>query len=170
MVPCVLERETAVLSTEWIESAGGPLVVIPRSVIAEWKGTPADYEEACGVADYLGLLCREWGDVLVLGDEPLRTAVVARPEGPVIVRWMFAPSAEQLVDVALNAKLDELSAVETHCVGLCDEVYSVFDSGADGSGAVTVEFIPPRGVSLVRTYVVRDDVKEVGMILHCFWR
>ncbi|WP_194869403.1 Imm21 family immunity protein [Myxococcus sp. AB025B] len=126
-------------STEWIESAGGPLVVIPRSVIAEWKGTPADYEEACGIEDYLGLLCREWGDVLVLGDEPLRTGVVARPEGPVIVRWMFAPSTERLLDVALHAKLDELSALETLRVGLRDEVYGIFDSGADGSSAVMVE-------------------------------
>lgn len=153
-------------NTEWIESAGGPLVVIPRSVIAEWKGTPADYEEACGVEGYLGLLRREWGDVLVLGDEPLRTAIVARPEGSAIVRWMFAPSAEQLLDVALHANLDGLSAVETLRVGLRDEAYAVFDSGVDGSGAVMVEFMPLRGVSLIETYVVRDDAREVGVVLH----
>lgn len=156
------------LNTEWIESAGGPLVVVPRSLRARWQGIDADYDAACRVDEYLGLLSRGWGEVLVLGDEPLRTAVVQRSEGPAIVRWMFAPSADQLVDAAREVNLDSLRLVETLSVGLRDEPYVIFDSGSDGSSAAIVEFTPPAGAQVIRTYVIKDDASEIGMILHRF--
>jgi hypothetical protein len=170
-VPYGAEREADMSSTEWIESAGGPLVVLPASVSADWKGVAADdYDEACGVEEYLGLLTREWGHVLVLGDEPLRTAVVKRPEGPAIVRWMYAPSAEELLDAALKVDLDAMRPVETITVGLRNGPYAIFDSGADGSSAKRLEFTPPPGARMIRTYVAKDDAKEIGMILHRFGR
>jgi hypothetical protein len=82
---------------DWIESAGGPLIVMPRSVSPSWKGTAGeDYQEACNVEDYLGLVARDWGAVVVLGDAPLRTAVIHQPDGPAIVRWIYAPNEVRL--------------------------------------------------------------------------
>ena len=155
--------------TDWIESAGGPLVVMPRSVRADWNGIAGDdYQEACRVDDYLGLVARAWGDVLVLGDEPLRTAVVHRPDGPAIVRWMYAPSEERLLDAALNSDLDQLPPVEMLSIRVLAEPYVLFDSGASGATANRLEFIPPTGTRTVRTYVIKDEENEVGLILHRF--
>jgi hypothetical protein len=155
----------------WIESAGGPLVVIPRSMSGEWKGIAGDdYNEACRVENYLGLVARKWGDILVLGDEPLRTAVVSRSEGPAIVRWMYAPNEDQLLRVAATANLDELRPVETLSVRLLDEPYVIFDSGANGSTAPRLEFTPLPGSHPVNTYVIKDAGHEVGLILHDFGR
>ena len=149
-------------NTQWIDSAGGPLIVTPLSASATWKGLATqDYDEACGVEDYLGLLHREWGDVLVLGDERLLTTVIQRAEGPAIVRWMYAPTKERLVDAALTVDLDRVRPVETLIVELRDEPYVVFDAAAEGTVSERIEFVPPSGTRAIRTYVVRD-VKPVG--------
>ena len=154
-------------NTEWIDSAGGPFVVIPRSASATWKGIAAeDYDEACGVENYLGLLHREWGDVLVLGDEPLSTTIIQRAEGPAIVRWMYAPTKDGVEDAALTVDLDKVRPVETLIVELRDEPYVIFDAAAEGAISERIEFVPPRGTRSIRTYVVRDNEKEIGMIVH----
>nr|WP_279637270.1 Imm21 family immunity protein [Corallococcus sicarius] len=155
--------------SDWIESAGGPLVMMPLSVRAAWKGVRGeDYREACAVEDSLGSLARPWGDVLVLGDEPLRTAVLFRPDGPCLLRWMHAPDERRLLKVALEARFDGLAPTETLKVDVRDEPYALFDGGADGLTAGLLEFKPPAGPRLIRTDVVRDDAAEVGLILHCF--
>lgn len=169
MAPYGAERKVDVSSTKWIESAGGPLVVVPRAVRGNWKGIDADdYKEACEVAEYLGLLTREWGPVLVLGDEPMRTAVVQRTEGQAIVRWMYAPTEEQLMDAALKVDLNAQRPVEMLAVALRDEPHVIFDSGADGTNAAVVEFAPPPSTCMIRTYVIKDDATGVGMIMHHF--
>ncbi|WP_343073516.1 Imm21 family immunity protein [Pyxidicoccus fallax] len=39
---------------EWTESAGGPLIAMPRSVAATWMGIETgDYDDACAVEGYL---------------------------------------------------------------------------------------------------------------------
>ncbi|MBX3208055.1 MAG: hypothetical protein KF764_23615 [Labilithrix sp.] len=153
----------------WIESSGGPLVLLPRSLRTEWKGVAGDdYEDACGEDDYLGVLRRKWGVAIVLGDEPFRTAVIQRADGPAIVRWMYAPTADQLLELAIHVDLDGRKPVETLHVQLLDEPYVILDSAAEIAGAETVEFRPPLGVRMIRTYVVRDDAKDVGVVLHAF--
>ena len=98
---------------------------------------------------------------MVLGDEPLSTTVIQRAEGPAIVRWMYAPTKERLVDAALTVDLDRVRPVETLIVELRDEPYVVFDAAAEGTVCERIEFVPPSGTRAIRTYVVRD-VKPVG--------
>src|SRR5258707_15417127 len=96
----------------WIDSAGGPLIVLPLSHLLRWEGilppsagriveatfrwnpksgTATDYDSACDVADLIGLLNLGDLEVLVLGDEPLSTAWLpfADRPGGVIVRWHY---------------------------------------------------------------------------------
>jgi hypothetical protein len=154
---------------KWIESTGGPLVVVPQSLRSEWKGVAGgDYEEACGVDDYLGILHRAWGVALVLGDEPFRTTVIQRAEGPAIARWIYAPDADRVLEFALHVELNERSPLETIQVQLVDDAYVIIDSAAEGSNAETLEFRPPPGVRMVRTYLVTDEAKELGIVLHAF--
>ena len=137
--------------------------MMPLSVRAAWKGVSGeDYREACAVEDSLGSLARPWGDVLVLGDEPLR------PDGPCLIRWMYAPDKKRLLEVALEARFDGLAPTETLKVDVRDEPYALFDGGADGLTAGLLEFMPPAGPRLIRTDVVRDDAAGVGLILHRF--
>src|SRR5689334_6022814 len=65
-------------SMRWIASAGGPLVLLPKLLQPRWQGTggvPSDYEVACGVEGYAGVIEKAGWRILVLGDEPLQTAV-----------------------------------------------------------------------------------------------
>lgn len=154
---------------DWIESAGGPLVVVPNSGSGDWRGVEGDdYTDACAVNGFLGRLARPSGDVLVLGDEPMRTAVVTRHDGPAIIRWMYAPSEQQLLELAFGARLDGLGPVEVIDVELRDEPYVIFDSGAPGATAQRIQFRPPSGRRRVRTYVIEDAERSVGIVVHRF--
>jgi hypothetical protein len=153
----------------WTESAGGPLVMMPRSKALSWKGVEnGDYEEACQVEDYTGIIARTWGDVIVLNDEPLRTACLVRHDGVAVIRWMYAPSEKILLEVALALKMNEHQAAERLKIRLLNEPYVIFDSGRDGKDPDGLETELPATAQQLITYVVRDKANEVGFILHRF--
>lgn len=98
----------------WIESAGGPLVLVPERSLGAWKGADGPdsgethYERACSVEDFIGLVKVDGGaPAIVLGDEPLRTAWRPSEAGGMLVRWIAAP-AEEDVDQALASLPDIL--------------------------------------------------------------
>ena len=86
----------------WVSSNGGPLLCLPVAHLAKWQGTEAaaaqdpsdadaptsDYERACAVADYTGVIPVGSGEGLVLGDEPNDTTWVALARGGILVRWV----------------------------------------------------------------------------------
>ncbi|MFF4427511.1 immunity 21 family protein [Streptomyces sp. NPDC001549] len=85
---------------DWVESGGGPLVVVPAEVLTRWEGADSegpesDYDRACAVVGYTGLLAVGPSDALVLGDEPSSTAFL--PEHGVFVRWVAAESEAELL-------------------------------------------------------------------------
>jgi hypothetical protein len=93
----------------WIESLGGPLILLDRQWLPAWRGYPdptlpfdepgTDYARACAIDTALGSLAVGQGCSLVLGDEPLATAWWPRPEfgGGIVVRWRFAPDEAAVV-------------------------------------------------------------------------
>ncbi|WP_055643923.1 Imm21 family immunity protein [Streptomyces venezuelae] len=103
--------------TDWVSSMGGPLVVVPVTVLREWGGCtdegiivgegdePDDYDRACGVDELAGVIDvgSGGGRALVLGDEPAMTMYL--PERRAFVRWIGAYSEEELVAEA-EAVLD----------------------------------------------------------------
>ncbi|MDX2529270.1 immunity 21 family protein [Streptomyces europaeiscabiei] len=103
--------ETAVVPdvVRWVESSGGPLIALPEAVLPFWAGadgdeTSSDYDRACDIDGYVGLLPVGDTRALVLGHEPASTAYL--PEHGTFVRWYAADSeAELLADVpaALDA-------------------------------------------------------------------
>lgn len=94
-------------AVEWVESGGGPLVVVPEAVLSSWSGADSeesvtDYDRACGVAGYAGLVAVGQAQALVLCDDPASTSFI--PEHGLFVRWCAAESEEELlgsVDAAL---------------------------------------------------------------------
>ncbi|MDT5268358.1 MAG: hypothetical protein QOH49_544 [Acidobacteriota bacterium] len=96
----------------WVNSAGGPLVLLEEHLLPEWRGHDGstaqehegrtDYERACDVDDYLGLVEVGSGRALVLGDEPMQTTWCPSPEGSgvVLLRWQWADSEAAVIDAA----------------------------------------------------------------------
>jgi len=98
---------------EWVESGGGPLIAIPEVVLPFWAGADgddlsSDYDRACDVDGYIGLVPVGDTRALVLGEEPAATAFL--PEHDTFVRWCAAESEGELlaeVPAALEAAVWE---------------------------------------------------------------
>ncbi|MFJ4703047.1 Imm21 family immunity protein [Streptomyces sp. NPDC088768] len=98
------------MSLTWLETEGGPFIVVPHTALSHWSGTEGDYDRACEVMDLVGVLeLPDGAEALVLGDEPLSTAYL--PEHRVLVRWCYAESEEGVAEIILagipTAKWDE---------------------------------------------------------------
>ncbi|MFG3371131.1 Imm21 family immunity protein [Streptomyces sp. NPDC048156] len=111
----------------WLETEGGPFIVVPRSALVHWSGTEGDYDRACEVMDLVGVLALADGaEALVLGDEPLSTAYL--PEYRVLVRWCYAESEESVTDIIrvglLTAEWEEGPELSTNgAVVMFDAAY-----------------------------------------------
>jgi hypothetical protein len=97
-------------SLNWVESAGGPLLVAPRSQLRHWGGstdddgpveTWGDYGRACTVEGYIGLITIGDQQALVLGDEPASTTYL--PAERLFLRWAAADSEHEIVAAAKRA-------------------------------------------------------------------
>ncbi|MFG2447807.1 immunity 21 family protein [Streptomyces sp. M41(2017)] len=89
-------------AVEWVESGGGPLIAIPEAVLPFWSGadgdeSSSDYDRACDVEGFIGLVPVGDSRALVLGDEPASTSYL--PEHGVFVRWSAAESEDELLAV-----------------------------------------------------------------------
>ncbi|MFE9432788.1 immunity 21 family protein [Streptomyces sp. NPDC006640] len=89
-------------AVEWVESGGGPLIAIPEAVLPFWSGADgdemsSDYDRACDVEGFIGLVPVGDSRALVLGDEPASTSYL--PEHGVFVRWSAAESEDELLAV-----------------------------------------------------------------------
>lgn len=163
-------------SLRWVESGGGPLLLLPEPLLAEWHGAEGpstehtDYERACAVQDYLASIPVGRGVGLVLGDEPLTTAwLPARGgRGGTLVRWVHAPD-----DAAVLAALtEEVGAPMPGQAGVALPVRAplvLFDSAYAGRDLppdrLRIE-LPP-GDYLVETLSLHPD-PAVSLLLHRF--
>ncbi|MFE3167718.1 immunity 21 family protein [Streptomyces sp. NPDC059224] len=87
-------------AVEWVESGGGPLVAVPETVLPFWAGADSeelatDYDRACEVDGYVGLLPVGDSAALVFGDEPASTSFL--PDHGTFVRWSAAGSEDELL-------------------------------------------------------------------------
>jgi hypothetical protein len=103
------------MSLTWLETEGGPFIVVPRTALSHWSGTEGD-DRACEVMDLVGVYeLPEGAEALVLGDEPLSTAYL--PEHRVLVRWCYAESEEGVAEIILagipTAEWDEGPVLST---------------------------------------------------------
>lgn len=85
---------------QWVESGGGPLIAVPETVLPFWTGADgeenaSDYDRACEVDGFAGLLPVGDCAALVLGDDPASTAFL--PEHSTFVRWWAADSEDELL-------------------------------------------------------------------------
>lgn len=174
----------------WVSSAGGPLVIASAEIAPLWRGgfgrrasevgrEPSDesindYARARGVDDCLGTLRVGPGEALVLGDEPMPTAFVSRPEGGVLIRWMCAED-EADVQRAVEEVPESAWKATPHKVEVGRRGLLIFDAAYPGDELPPIEDgradapwsridIPP-GDYLVDTADHQPDV-STRLILH----
>jgi hypothetical protein len=95
-------------AVEWVESEGGPLIVLPEGSVASWGGRhgqdgETDYDRTLTVDGLISLLRFGAETALILGDEPASTAYL--PERNTFVRWYCADSEQALLD-GVEAAID----------------------------------------------------------------
>lgn len=105
--------ETAHNRFTWINSSGGPLLLLQEDLLQYWKGDEgdqlSDYQRACMVDDYLGFIDVGPGQGIVLEDEPLQTTwwSLSKENGGIMVRWVYA-NGESYIIKALTDLQDVL--------------------------------------------------------------
>lgn len=135
-------------SLQWIESAGGPLILLPQASLADWSGYnpdeelsgevtipgTTDYERACAVAleGLLGLVQVADIQALVLGDEPMSTAWhPTGPAGGLLIRWVYGDDINAVPSYVtdLDAVIWTLSGIT---LTVTNQPYYLFDSAWAG--------------------------------------
>lgn len=93
----------------WIDSAGGPLIVMERKSVHNWLGSSGtrvnveenitDYDRACNVDDYVGVIIVGQEQALVLNDEPMQTVWWKNEDNHegLLVRWQWAGSEDDVI-------------------------------------------------------------------------
>lgn len=125
----------------WVSSAGGPLLVAPRSVLPLWTGAGStdgpveswgDYGRACAVDGYVGVIAIGRRQALVLGDEPAMTTYLSSER--LFLRWAAAYEEDDLVSAARRAVRKGVQwDADEDVVWVVDEPVVMFDSAWAGT-------------------------------------
>jgi hypothetical protein len=163
------------MGTQWIDSAGGPLLCGSRLAAKHWRGTEgssigsekSDYDRACQAFGYLSLAMCDSEEILILGDEPLQSAFIHSPQGLLIVRWISCLSPT-LATSALTELPTSLPNLQEPLRFKIDTNLLMFDSAADGAkdlASVEVEAIP--GCVWVTTQKY-ESIEHFEFLIHRF--
>jgi len=169
---------------KWVRSAGGPLICVERDLVSSWCGilgnsvnTPPskaalnDYERACSVSDYLGIVEVANKCALILGDMPLETTVCyLSPESLLLVRVFYIdPNVDllQLLKSQSNIIFDE--PIESIAFEIESGQMIIFDSAALGVrlGEESLSFDLPPGHYQILTQVFEPD-SRTSLLVHKF--
>jgi hypothetical protein len=127
----------------WIETEGGPLVCIERCFAHLWSGLnrstsggSSDYDRACAIKDYVGVLDIGPAQALVLGDMPLSTSIWNDANGEkyiYIVRCVYTNSDEIVKKIIEDHKyLDFSDPLEIISIHFSTRNIVMFDSAFTG--------------------------------------
>ena len=133
------------LSKRWIESAGGPLILVPGSALHLWRGYDRpdldspdpthDYGRACQVCGYLRSI--PVGDATgpALGDEPNATTIEWHVTGLlIIVRWIAAEDESSILRAAREFDIRS-TPIEQIDWNVFDSDAILFDAAVAGADA-----------------------------------
>ncbi|WP_169951164.1 Imm21 family immunity protein [Microbispora sp. H11081] len=116
----------------WVDTLGGPHILVPQSALPYWHGAPmdssedeGDYGRACSVPGYIGLIRVGPAEALVKA-EPSPTTFLA--ERKALISWVGAYSEQELVDVATEVMDAESVPEGEELTYTVDEPLVLFDS------------------------------------------
>jgi hypothetical protein len=118
---------------KWIESLGGPLVLVPKSLVGAWGGSNLehpmegdDYGRACAVEGYLREIPIASGFGLVLWGSPDRTTILETRAGWALLRWQCADSEDEMLQ-CVHANIGDAEVLESLQHTVTEEAYELFD-------------------------------------------
>ncbi|GAA1546558.1 immunity 21 family protein [Streptomyces albidochromogenes] len=139
-------------SPVWVESMGGPLIVVPVSALASWGGgtaesglmagdatAPDDYERACAVDDLAGVipLDENGAQALVLADEPATSCYL--PQHRAFLQWLAAES-EAGLRAAADTVLADPATVWEECGTWASDGPAVLMDSAEAGPDLGIEY------------------------------
>lgn len=159
----------------WIQSGGGPLVLVAEADLPRWFGVDAvagasltDYDQACAVAEYIQPITVRGITVVVMGEEPDATCVTVFDGVTHWVRWRWAPNEDAVWQALADANLARLDWTSEGEFEAHAGVYRLFDSAYPGSeimDARTVSFESGRYLIESATF---EPSGEITLMLHRF--
>jgi hypothetical protein len=171
---------------QWIETAGGPHLVLPERYAAAWEGCSApsggrvveatfrcdpggsatDYDRACSVEGWIGVIPVGRGQALALTGDDTQTAYYRTARGQhFLLRWIYAESETELLDYFDDVRCRSTAEHELEWRHPGGKVL-LMDSG-DRPGHWLVkpsEFRLPRGRYRVLTFYSAGESN--GLIFH----
>jgi hypothetical protein len=185
------DREILYVSTEPIGTTGGPLIIMPSILLNDWFGcfdapTPreatfrfsdpdapaTDYDRACDISDYLGMIPVGEGKALVLGDYPVASYVVIVGQvNTVIVRPILGD--EHAINLALAYAFDGDASERIESYTPVATEHVLFDSASQGDEVLLEgpsEFLrfELRAPSYSIETHVYHPTKEIYVVTHNF--
>jgi hypothetical protein len=167
---------------QWIDSAGGPLILLSREYLTAWSGCDSpeladdamssaqetDYDRAGAIEGYIGVLPVAEGQGVVFWGAPMETAwwPVATNAG-IFVRWSYGE--EQTDVIAILTHIDEgiwESSGITVAVG--SQPLYLFDAALPGQEVS--EYLPvtlDEGTYAIDTGIARPD-DRTELVMHRF--
>ncbi|MFD6585931.1 immunity 21 family protein [Streptomyces anulatus] len=181
------EAHASCVSPVWVESMGGPLIVVPVSALDAWRGctetgvmvgnatAPDDYDRACAVDGRAGVIAvgENGAQALVLADEPATSCFL--PEHRAFLRWLAADSEAGLKAAAGAVLADPATEWEECGTWSSDGPATLMDSAEAGSALDTehpgggkpsqASVALPAGRWRVRaTHTKADEENGVGLV------
>ena len=154
----------------WISSEGGPLALVAREYLPAWRGAEGDdYERACAVDGYAGVIDVRGSQALILGDEPCQTSIYQSAAlGLLIVRWQWAEdeeSVQQAIEKLVAA--DFKNPEEEIEYRVDDESLALFDAVTPGDESAGLALELPVARYVVPTVCYVPD-EQTSLIVHRF--
>jgi hypothetical protein len=174
----------------WIESSGGPLLLLSSEHLADWEGVDSssnghivqatfrwndpsvaatDYDRACDVEDYIAVIPVANGTGLVLNQEPMPTAWWPHDDqiGGLLIRWLQGdPETDVLELLAHLPNLGWESGHITFTVG-SSSLY-LFDAASPGNELDEHLTIALRAGAYRITTALYEPDNRTSLILHRF--
>ncbi len=168
---------------KWIRSAGGPLLFLPKTRLANWNGildasgqdafdpsggSSTDYDRACAATEYIELIPVGDAAGILIGDEPFPTTW--RP--PAEAGWgcFVCLSWEDFENVA--GHLDHIAESIFETTGLVFDMSCengvLFDSACPGDEVYKddhLEILLAKGLYEIHTGFIKNEGR-IGLILH----
>jgi hypothetical protein len=128
---------------------------------------PTDYDRACAIEGYLGLIDVGVGTGLVLDDEPMQTSFLPVPQqkGVILIRWEWA-NDEGAILRELAEIQEELWNQTDLSFGVNEGVLVLFDAACSGQHTGdSLELSLTKGEYSIATAHFQPD-NETSLVLH----
>jgi len=156
--------------SEWIDSAGGPLLLASVVDCPYWNGVLSDYWSACEeIKDYVGVFKKNKRKFIVFAGEPLSANIICSDIGVLFLRWEWGDEDKFNVFESIKSiNIKKLEIIEEVDVSIKSGKYFLFDSALHGNTQEEkYEVIIEKNVATAKTYQYRPN-EEYSFLINAF--